>query len=623
MTTESVAAAERTLLYLSSSPMAGSGDPALDSASSHLLSALRPYCSNVILAVASESSGTGLETSKGNLSILHFEGSRGLLGALEALDASIGALSSRYREDKSILVVSDSLLGPLASLGELFDFLNEPGLPIRLLSAPDPAFSGEQGTEDLALEPMLIQIAWEAFRSPGFHSALGVSGSITELLNAAEKSGFKASFMLEAGDDEYFLRSSVSKLPLIPWAVFTSDPLLLERWAVSARGAYDSVARSDYPLDLFWDHLTHAAPPQTWYTNLALLDIPHGDVNELPRNTLKSAVCAHVFYPDMVAEMLHYASNVPSPVTFIATTDTPQKKAELETIIEADPHAHHFEKVEVRVVATNDGRDISAFLVDCGDVIRDPGFDLIVKMHSKRSVQDPQSVSSWFRKHLFENLFASPAHVSHIYNRFATEPQLGMVFPPVIHMGLPTMGNGWTANRLPAETLAPRLGIDIPFDSHTPLSPYGSMFISRREALLPLVEADFRPDEFPTDGDYRDGSLAHVLERLYSYVIYSQGFFSRCVQTPELAAISAVTLEYKLDTTSSYLHPHVLEQVKMFGSGAASGPSLAAVRSLMQRSLSSRFPRLGASLTSTWMAGKAAKRSAAEKLSSLRGKDNN
>ena len=104
MTTESVAAAERTLLYLSSSPMAGSGDPALDSASSHLLSALRPYCSNVILAVASESSGTGLETSKGNLSILHFEGSRGLLGALEALDASIGALSSRYREDKSILV---------------------------------------------------------------------------------------------------------------------------------------------------------------------------------------------------------------------------------------------------------------------------------------------------------------------------------------------------------------------------------------------------------------------------------------------------------------------------------------------------------------------------------------
>ncbi len=614
MTAYRRATRSRTLVFAAADSKATTED--IDAAGQYLLSALRPYCSSTLIAVPANRANSSLRVSDSGMTHLPYDRDRGLAGILASLAAASPSLTHQLGEE--ILIVTDGLIGPLSDLDDLFSRLDAPGRSIRFLTKPDPTYDGEQGTESLALEPQFLQLSHNTLRSSELLVALNGASSLRDLLLALAPAGLTPGWLYGNSDEDYFLRSSTAGIPLIPWATFTSDPLLLERWAVSARTAYSEVVKSGYPLDIFWSHLTHAVPPQVWYTNIALLDIPQG-VAPKHKNTLKTAVCAHVFYPDMLREMVRYASNIPSPVSLFITTDSAEKQARLEASLKELPYQAHFDHIEVRTVATNDGRDISAFLVDCGDVIQSPRFDLIVKMHSKRSVQDPQSVSSWFRSHLFENLFASPSHVAHIYDRFADEPQLGMVFPPVIHMGLPTMGNGWTANRLPAEALKNRLGIDIPFDTNTPLSPYGSMFIARREALLPLVNAAFRPDEFPAGGNYRDGSLAHVLERLYSYVIYSQGLFSRCVQTPALAEISAVTLEYKLDSISSFLHPHVLEQVKMLGASETGAPSAASIRSLVQRRISDRFPRLGATLTTGWMAGKSAGAAVTSRVASIRG----
>lgn len=614
MTADRRATPSRTLVFATADSQSTTED--IDAAGQYLLSALRPYCSSTLIAVPANRVNSALRVSDSGVTHLPYDRDRGLAGILASLAAASPSLTHQLGEE--ILIVTDGLIGPLSDLDDLFSRLDAPGRSIRFLTKPDPTYDGEQGTESLALEPQFLQLSHNTLRSSELLVALNSASSLRDLLLALEPAGLTPGWLYGNSDEDYFLRSSTADIPLIPWATFTSDPLLLERWAVSARTAYSEVVKSGYPLDIFWSHLTHAVPPQVWYTNIALLDIPQSAAPK-HKNALKTAVCAHVFYPDMLREMVRYASNIPSPVSLFITTDSAEKKASLEASLKELPYQAHFDHIEVRTVATNDGRDISAFLVDCGDVIRDEEFDLVVKMHSKRSVQDPQSVSSWFRSHLFENLFASSNHVAHIYNRFTNEPQLGMVFPPVIHMGLPTMGNGWTANRLPAERLGKRLGIDIPFDTHTPLSPYGSMFIARREALLPLVDANFRPNEFPRGDNYRDGSLAHVLERLYSYVVYSQGYYSRCVQTPGLAEISAVTLEYKLDTSSSYIHPHVLEQVKILDAGASGVPPVASIRSLVQRRVSARYPRFGESLTAGWMAGKKTRHAIRSKIASIRG----
>ena len=111
-----------------------------------------------------------------------------------------------------------------------------------------------------------------------------------------------------------------------------------------------------------------------------------------------------------------------------------------------------------------------------------------------------------------------------------------MVFPPVINIGYPTMGHAWFANRAPAEALAKRLGIATKFDKNTPLAAYGSMFWARPETLRKLVEADWQWTDFPEDGEYRDGSLTHVLERLLAYAVLDAGFHVRSVINQDWAS---------------------------------------------------------------------------------------
>lgn len=541
--------------------------------------------------------------------------------AYPVVDGIAGILRAARRAhlidpDLDLLIVSDQILGPLSPLPALFE--GDPSAAVRTLVPAERRTDLTESVElanpeqagELAMELTFLTVPAKTLQHEPFWDAVdrGVAKSrgergwldLAALTDALTEARIEVNPFYEGGGD-FFARDLDRYLsqgiPFIPWALFETDPLVLERWAVVPRAAFDYVQNSDYPMEMFWGRLLKSCPPQTWYTNLSLLDI----VGDTPprdfHNRLTTAVLAHVFYPDMLPEILKYAGNVPDPVRLIVTTDSAAKKAQMEQVLSDQAR---FADWQVRVVTTNRGRDVSAFLIDCEDVIRDRSVDVILKLHSKRSVQDPASVSGWFRDHLFDNLLHSPGHAAHVMQRFATEPQLGLVMAPVIHMGVPTMGNGWTLNKGPAQAMAHRLGIDIPFDTFTPLSPYGSMFYARRQALLPLVDAGFTVEEFPDAAGYRDGSVAHVLERLFSYVVFSQGYFARCVQAPSLAEVSAVALQYKYDQVSHYLFPFASRQVQMLSGGGDAALSGAAVRSLIQRQLSARYPRVGAVALGMW-----------------------
>lgn len=605
----------RTLLFIVTND-----DPHAEPARQYLLEALEASVTQVILA-KSHTVATGYAVTEREATTVFFPVEQGLAGAL------LTARGSLQDQTEEILVVSDQLIGPLRDLQPLIEA--KPLAPLRTLVRPESrdtytesrALATAESAGDLAMELTWVQIFAPTLTSPSFWDALGPvadssQGSenwlaVNAVVAAAERAGFANDVLYKVADEtaanDFFGRSLphylVMDIPFMPWALFTTDPLYLERWAIIPRNAWDYLNQAGYPTDLFWKRLLRECPPQTWYTNLALLNICGDTTNadaaspSTTTNSLHTAVIAHVFYPDMLEEILHYANNTPLPADLFVTTDTSEKQKHLQQKLSEQSH---FEKYEVRVVETNRGRDISAFLLDCADVLSDPRYDVIVKLHSKLSAQDPKSISAWFRNHLFENLLGTRAYAEQIWENFSTDPLLGMVFPPVIHMGVPTMGNGWTLNKGPAEQLAKRIGVDIPFDSFTPLSPYGSMFIARRAALETLAKAAFKASEFPDTEEYRDGSLAHVLERMFSYVVFSSGYYARCYQRSTMAEISATALQYKYDQVSHYLFPFAQRQIKML---SADGEALssAEIRQLVQRQLSARYPRAGNLALGVWL----------------------
>lgn len=567
-----------------------------------LLEALASATKEVIHAEPTASGAEEVETREGKTTI-RYSPRLGLAGILRQAHQAdiISGLTD-------LLTVSDQLLGPLAPLDSLSTSGESAGIEVLVIpearsdiaeqhNPAHPELAGE-----IAMELPWLRVPHTVLDDAAFWRAVSLAEQDTEaelgwldyaqLVRAVVAEGFEVSSIFEPSGDlfarslEHYLSLG---LPVLPWALFTANPLELERWAVIPRFAFEYVRASGYSEDLFWTRILQSCPPQTWYTNMALLNVLPNTAPANFRNELSTAVIAHVYYPEMLPELLEYASNVPDPAQLFITTDTHEKKKQLEAALRDYPRFQHW---DVRTVTTNRGRDVTAFLLDCSDVLRDTDFDIVVKIHSKRSVQDPLSVSGWFKRHLLENLLQSPSHVQQIFRLFQEEPRLGMVMPPVVHMGVPTMGNGWTLNKEPAEEVAQRMGIGVPFDTVTPLSPYGSMFIARREALLPLLGGDYGPDDFPDHEQYRDGSLAHVVERLFSYAVFSRGYYARCVQTAELAEISATALQYKLDQVSQYIYPFANIQVKMLKRGGVMGLSLLQMRSHLKNNLLSRYPRI-------------------------------
>ncbi|MDO5672158.1 MAG: rhamnan synthesis F family protein [Actinomycetaceae bacterium] len=381
------------------------------------------------------------------------------------------------------------------------------------------------------------------------------------------------------------------RCPILKRRIFFHDPLYLDRKAIIGRDILQLVEDAGYPLDFIWTNVARTAEPRVVATNMTLNEVMPRFAAPEAENlaaSLKVAMIAHCFYPDMVDELLQKALCVPGGCDVYLTTSDETKKQQLEAALKDYPG-----KTEVRIVESNKGRDISAFLITCADVIRDGGYDLIMKLHSKKSPQDDFNAADLFKRHLFDNLAGSPGYTANVIALFAQHRTLGMVFPPVIHLGYPTLGHSWFANKVPAQKMAKRLGITVPFDKDTPLSPYGSMFIARPQALVRLVNAGLSFDDFPDEGGYQDGSLAHVIERLFAYVGLQDGWHTRTVMTCDWAATNYSFLEYKYQAVSRFLPAFALEQGPYLQARLGALPNLLGV---IKTNLMVKHPGVGKSL---------------------------
>ncbi|MGP6171519.1 rhamnan synthesis F family protein [Microbacterium sp. A204] len=382
---------------------------------------------------------------------------------------------------------------------------------------------------------------------------------------------------------------TAERCPILKRRTFFHDPLYFSDHAIIGRDVIDTLERtSDYPLDLVWENIARTTEPRVVATNFSLHRI-YSDALEIDTDQLERArgmralVAIHCYYEDMIDELMGYADRLPCARHVVITTDTEQKREYLEAAL-----AQRGEKsYEVRLTQSNAGRDVSAFLITCADLLRDDSFDFVVKLHSKRSPQDGAVAGGWFKRHLFGNLLHSENYAANLVNLFAERPEIGMLVPPIIHIGFPTLGNAWYLNKEPAARLCKTLGITTPLDESTPLSAYGSMFMARPRALRTLVDAGLTWDDFDEE-TYVDGSLAHVLERLFTYSSLGAGMPVYTVQSTELASINYPSLEFKLQSFSQGLPGTVMQQ-RAYLDRLERGPSML---SMSKRVVHTRLPRL-------------------------------
>ncbi|GAA2726104.1 rhamnan synthesis F family protein [Cellulomonas aerilata] len=546
------------------------------------------------------------------------------VGAYKDAMAVLGR--ERLAEYDELLLLNYTFFGPVFPFGEMFDRMTAANVDFWGVTAhkairPNP----HPDAVDTSELPFHIQSTWLAISHRMFTSAeFAEYWDTMPVITSYEQSvlqhearftkhfaerGFRYAV---AFPPEHYPSDNASlenaalllddRCPMVKRRLFFHEPTYMERQAIIGRRTLERIERSEYPTDLVWQNVVRSAEPRTLYTNFSLLHIL-GDTDDVPvpEPTPRVAVIAHIYYPEMVDEIMGYLRNIPVPYHLYVTTSDQGRRED----IEARLARHDVARVEVRVSGSNRGRDMSAFLIACRDVLLSDEYDLVCKVHSKKSPQDGYNAAMLFKHHLFDNLLGSRGYVTRVLQMFAEQPTLGAVFPPVVNIGYPTLGHAWFTNREPALAWAKRLGIQTVFDRSTPVAPLGSMFWFRPQAVRKLAEYPFRYEDYPEEGGYGDGGLPHVQERLLGYAAMSEGMHVRSVLNADWASINYTFLEYRLQRVSSHLPGYTQEQVDYLeqAQAAAENP-LAGIK----RHLHWRSPRLAAALRPLYVVARGAYR---------------
>ncbi|WP_181574232.1 rhamnan synthesis F family protein [Microbacterium sp. SMR1] len=544
----------------------------------HALEALRPHSEHIVAVVNGSLTPVARARLERVADVILERENTGF--DIEAQRYALRHLGRSIEEFDELVLTNDTWFGPVRPFAPVFDRMASRALHFWGMTDHAPEQHNPVAGKNV---PYHFQSFWIAVRREMFTSErwarywdeLPEIGSYADAVknheivftSAFRESGYTGDVAFAS--DEY---GSVNASLLAPLALmqdgcpllkkrpFFHSPPFLDRHAVVGRWLLDAAADAGYPIEMALANLARNVPPKVLNADAGLMDIVNVDHPPYdPAAPLRIVVIAHIFYAEMTGELIERANTLPLAYDLIVTTPDADRARDIEQRLAALPGERG--AVSVRVVDSNDGRDQSAFLIGCRDVLLSDDYDIVVKLHSKKTPQDGYNVGTHFRQQQFLNLLNDAEHSSRVIALFQREAGLGLVFPPMIHIGYPTLGRAWWANKPGFAVLAEELGIRVPLDDVSPLAPYGSMFIARPAALRILVQHPWQYADFGGAEAYQDGGLAHILERMPAYAAGELGYHARTIVTPDYAAVSHTALDYKLDEMSATVPGYVDEKI--------------------------------------------------------------
>jgi rhamnosyltransferase len=371
--------------------------------------------------------------------------------------------------------------------------------------------------------------------------------------------------------------------PILKRRPFFHWPPFLDRHAVIGRDILTAVESYGFPTAVIYENLARTVPPFTLNANAALLNVLDEGGNEYDGDSpLRVAVVAHLPSVAGAVDLIRRLAYFPDPIDLYVTTTASEVDLLRAALAELPDGA--VATCDVRIQPSEDGRDMSAFLVGCADVISDTSYDLVFKMHARDGSRHGRNIATYRHRYLVESLLGSPGTVRSLLALFQREAGLGVAFPPLIHIGYATTGSAWSWYRGAAEELCRELGIRVPFDGVSPLAPLGGMWVARPEALAKLTEKRWTVRDFRDRTATKIPDLGRTIERLVAYAAGELGFHARTVTNAEHAALSHTALEYKLDQLATTTPGYPVEQIQFLhrAGWAGTGGAIAFFRMYMR-----------------------------------------
>ena len=312
--------------------------------------------------------------------------------------------------------------------------------------------------------------------------------------------------------------------------------------------------QTDYDNNLILENLlrtNNLYDLKNWFNWNIILPLDYSRV--LPEGK-RIAVIFHTYYDDIMGQYLHNIETFPDGTDFYFTTDTEKKIASLRELLAP---LEERSRVEYRLVE-NRGRDMSALLVGCKDVVLDGGYDLICFMHDKKGIGNSiefSCVGKSFSDCCFENTAASADYVNNVIDLFECQSRLGVAVPPPPKNAnyYKTIGGSWGINENYPNTqrLLNALNLTVPMDRQKPpVSGVGSVFWFRPNALMPLFKKEWRYEDFEAEPMRADGTISNAIERAHGFIAQSQGYYTAII-------MNSIYAEQEITRMTDIAHTYV------------------------------------------------------------------
>ena len=232
-------------------------------------------------------------------------------------------------------------------------------------------------------------------------------------------------------------------------------------------------------------------------------------------NNVLIAVQVHIFWEDLIDEIINRTNNIPVKFDLYITTMDLGKKKIIKEYIQRNSKANNF---EIKIVK-NKGRDILPLLIQMKSVIYK--YKYFCHIHTKKSLQDPRYGLAW-RTYLYENLLGNTRIISEILSDFENNENLGFIFPEAFYEAkvaelklsrLLINSMNYLINKM---FKGYKKGKNLDF-------PAGDMFWAKSKAVYQIFQINLRKDIF--DEGKGPQTLLFAIERIWLYIVKYNGYY--------------------------------------------------------------------------------------------------
>lgn len=240
------------------------------------------------------------------------------------------------------------------------------------------------------------------------------------------------------------------------------------------------------------------------------------------KNNVLICIQIHVFYVDLLGEIIKKVNSIPVPFDLYITTNSLKKKTYIDNYLKNNSRGNRNEVLVTR----NRGRDVTPLLIQLKDVYKK--YKYFCHIHTKKHTKLARLGLYW-RIYLYENLLGNRSIISNILSCFENNNKLGLIFPAPFHLIINDVFHNNPRNIKHLNNLMHILFPERRTKIKNVLNfPAGNMFWARTSAIYQIFNEKII-GAVPEEKGQNDGTILHGIERFWPFLVKFNGYYSKTI----------------------------------------------------------------------------------------------